>query len=245
MDQKHQTTLLAMVYGIPNNTRTTIAAKILKKLSDRSFIAADSSGHCTLKISQSRPTLPDNLMTEGRCLKFHDVWKYQDTKILIFDDSSTVQEHGPIKDIECEVCLGCNDVVYGDDGLFDHLANSKPCKATYEAGNGWTISLKKFFKNCDTNDALRVKIIAQISSEMYEAGDASGICKLTVHPDNPKKELVKVHQSIAILTPRCMDSAQKIVHIGKACHVSTSPGIKIPIHIYNENIQKPPEEVSN
>ena len=118
-------------------------------------------------------------------------------------------------------------------------------KATYEAGIGWTTTLREFFENSDTKDALRVKILTQISPQMYEAGDSSGICKLKVHPENPNKELVKLYQTVAIMTPRCVNSAEKIVQIGKACDVKTTQNIKIPIHIYNENIQKQPDKVTN
>ena len=80
---------------------------------------------------------------------------------------------------------------------------------------------------------------------MYEAGDASGICKLMVHPENPNRELIKVYQTIRILTPKCANLDKKIITIGKACHVNANKNIKIPIHIYNKNIQKQPEEVTN
>ena len=116
-------------------------------------------------------------------------------------------------------------------------------KATYEVGIGWTTTLQEFFENTDTKDALKLKILSQITPNMYEAGDPSGICKLMVHPKNANRELIRVYQTIRILTPKCANLDKKIITIDEDCIVNKTSSIEIPIHIYNENIQKPPDKV--
>ena len=136
--------------------------------------------------------------------------------------------------------------IFGKSISFFLLHRTTPlAKTTYEAGIGWTTTLREFFENSETKDALRVKILSQITPNMYEAGDPSGICKLIVLPGNANRELIRVYQTIRILTPKCANLDKKIIAIGKACHVNANSSIKIPIHIYNENIQKPPGKVIN
>ena len=74
---------------------------------------------------------------------------------------------------------------------------------------------------------------------MYEAADHTGICKIKIHPENPNFELLEVFKTLEFLRPKWIDVNERIVEIGKACHIALTPNIKIPLHIYNEALHNP------
>ena len=239
MNSKIQPILLEMSFVPINRTKNnTVAFKILKQLTRKSFIVADSSGHCNFEIDEKLLNYPEGLLKEGKCLKIigAKVKKFSKSRTLTFDKESSAEEDGLISGIKSEVCYGCNAVLYGDDEFFDHFARFKSCKTTYEVGNGGDITLRDYWENTDSYDALRLKILNKLDDDMYEAADETGICRLKVHQENTLKELIDVGRTLAFMKPRCINSEEKLIQIGKACHIIQTPNLKIPIKIYNENL---------
>ena len=157
----------------------------------------------------------------------------------MFDIESSAKEYGPIQGIKIEVCYGCSSVVNGDDDLFEHFATSRSCKNTYDGGTGFETTVKKFWEDGDTNDALRLKILTKIDEDLYEAADKSGICKLKVHSENTNKDIIDVGKTFDFMKPRCFNLKEKIILIGKTCHVVMTPNIKIGLKKFNEDLNVP------
>ena len=242
MDLNSPTTHLKTLYTECDDKRATIAIKVLKKLYSTSYIIADCTLHFNLKIREGcNNDRMSKLLMKNKYLKISNVAVNRRDKQVIVDEDTKVEECDPISGIACEVCKFCDDVVYDEKELFEHFEMFKSCKKKHEDGNGQLTTVVKFCEGRDQDCTLKLKILQELDTDIYEAADHTGICRFKIDQDHPQRKLVAVNKQIYMTHQKLFSSRKKFLYVGKLCFIEETSKIKIPVSKYNEDLPNAPK----
>ena len=127
-----QNTPISTLFSSPHDGKIQVTGKILRKISNVTFILADAGAFCELKVETEDVTVRSRQlkqMNEGECVILVNPKIQNGNSLSITTETSIIEEDEDIH-VDFKVCEGCNKVTDGNS-LLKHVSHTRQCKVVY------------------------------------------------------------------------------------------------------------------